>query len=133
MAEAAIATLVLGIAAAGILLPFTSGLAVRAEGEHRTLGAKLAGDLMEEIISDHLNDVNIVDNYNYAEEQGHVEDASRTEFTDLNYAKFSREVTCADVWVPQEDETEEAKFILATVQVNYDGKEIAIIKRLISK
>ncbi|MFA5252380.1 MAG: type II secretion system protein [Phycisphaerae bacterium] len=133
LAEAAIATVVLGIAAAGVLLPFTSGLAIRAEGEHRTLGAKLASDLMEEVISDHLNDVNIIATYNYTEAQGQVKDASGAVFTDLNYAKFSRVVTCADAWVPQESEEIEAKFILATVQVDYDGKEIAIIKRLISK
>lgn len=132
LAEAAIATLVLGIAAAGVLLPFTSGLALRAEGERRTMGAKLASDLMEKVISDHLNDVNIVAVYNYTEAQGLVKDTSWTVFTDLNYAKFSRIVTCADAWVPQEEDGQ-AKFILATVQVKYDGKDIAIINRLISK
>ena len=44
------ATVVLGIAAAGVLLPFVSGAAVQAEGAHRTLAAKLASDLMEEFI-----------------------------------------------------------------------------------
>jgi len=51
LAEAMIATVVLGIAAAGVLLPYTVGAAVRAEGTRRTLAAKLAGDLMEEIVS----------------------------------------------------------------------------------
>ena len=46
LAEAVMAVVVLGIAAAGILLPFTSGAAVQAEGVHRTLAAKLAADLM---------------------------------------------------------------------------------------
>ena len=133
MAEAVIATVVLGIAAAGVLLPFTSGMSVRAEGEHRTLGAKLASDLMEKVISDHLNDVNIVATYNYTESQGQVEDANDVVFTDSSYSKFSRQVTCVEVYVPQESMTGETKFILVTVQVNYDGKEIAIINRLISK
>ncbi len=132
MAEAVIATVVLGIAAAGVLLPFTSGIAVRAEGERRTLAAELASDLIEKIISDHYNDVNIVANYNYTEEQGHVRDTSGAEFTDLNYAKFSRDVNCADAYVPQESGSG-AKFILATVRVYYDGRETANINRLISK
>jgi type II secretory pathway pseudopilin PulG len=132
LAEAVIATVVLGIAAAGVLLPFTSGVSVRAEGERRTLGAKLASDLMEEIISDHFNGIDILAK-NYTEPQGQVKDASEAVFTDLNYAKFSRGVTCAEVYVPQESGTGEKKFILATVQVNYEGKEIAIINRLISK
>ena len=45
------ATVALSIAAAGVLLPFASGARVRAEGMNRTLGAKLASELMEEIVS----------------------------------------------------------------------------------
>ena len=37
LAEAMIAVMVLGIAAASVLLPFVSGAAVRAEGINRTL------------------------------------------------------------------------------------------------
>ena len=126
------ATVVLGIAAAGVLLPFTSGAAVRAEGMRRTLAAKLASDLMEEIIRSPFGD--IVDNYDgYAEAQGQVKDASGTVFTDLNYANFSRDVSCEQVYVPQESEDGESKFIRATVRVYYSGGQIAIIRRLISE
>jgi prepilin-type N-terminal cleavage/methylation domain-containing protein len=131
LAEAVIATVVLGIAAAGVLLPFTSGVSVRAEGERRTLGAKLASDLMEEIIKTPLNQ--IVTNYNYTELQGQVKDANGAVFTDSNYTNFSRDATCEYVYVPQESGTREAKFIRATVRVYYKGREIAIINRLISK
>ncbi len=37
LAEAMMATVVLGIAAAGVLLPFASGAGVRAEGAHEHL------------------------------------------------------------------------------------------------
>jgi len=132
LAEAMMATVVLGIAAAGVLLPFTSGAAVRAEGMRRTLAAKLASDLMEEIIRSPFGD--IVDNYDgYAEAQGQVKDASGTVFTDLNYANFSRDVSCEQVYVPQESEDGESKFIRATVRVYYSGGQIAIIRRLISE
>lgn len=131
LAEAMIATVILGIAAAGILLPFTSGQVVRAEGVHRTLGAKLAADLMEKIVNTPFNQ--IVAGYNYSEPKGQVKDSAGVVFTDLNYANFSRDVSCSEVYVPQESGTGQSKFILATVRVYYNGKQIAIINRLISK
>ena len=133
LAEAMVATVVLGIAAAGVLLPFTSGAAVRAEGMRRTLGAKLAGDLMEEIISTEFDD--IMNKYGtYTESQGHIISDFYTgaEFTDPMYANFSRDASCEYVRVPQESEAGEPKFIRATVRVYYSGKQIAIINRLIS-
>ena len=126
------ATVVLGIAAAGLLLPFTSGAAVRAEGMRRTLAAKLAGDLMEQII--HTEFDQIVTSYDeYAELQGQVKDVGGVVFTDSNYANFSRDAGCAYVYVPQESGIGELKFIRATVRVYYSGKQIAVINRLISK
>jgi len=131
LAEAMLATVVLGIAAAGVLLPFTSGASVRAEGMRRTLAAKLAGDLMEEIINTDFD--SIIAQYNYTESEGQVKDATGVVFTDDNYTGFSREVSCEYVYVPQETGVAEPKFIRATVQVNYNGREVAIINRLISK
>ncbi|GAI09009.1 unnamed protein product, partial [marine sediment metagenome] len=68
----------------------------------------------------------------YTEPQGQVKDASGMVFTGLNYANFSRNVSCEYVRAPQESETGELKFIRATVRVYYSGKQIAIINRLIS-
>lgn len=131
LAEAMMATVVLGIAAAGVLLPFTSGAAVRAEGMRRTIAAKLAGDLMEEIIVTPLEQ--IVTSYDgYAEPEGQIKDAGGTVFTDSYYANFSRNVSCAYVYVPQESGTSEPKFIRVTVRVYYSGKETAVINRLIA-
>lgn len=130
LAEAMMATVVLGIAAAGVLLPFTSGASVRAEGMRRTLAAKLAGDLMEEIINTPFEEI-LAGYDGYAELQGQVKDVSGIAFTDSNYASFSRDVSCAYVRVPQESETGELKFIRVTVRVYYSGKQIAIINRLI--
>ncbi len=154
LAEAMIATVVLGIVAAGVLLPFTSGAAVRAEGTHRTLAAKLAGDLMEEIVSrpfhdpdgasydynpgpeageNTFSDFDNVDDFDgYTESQGQVKDASGIVFTDLNYANFSRDVVCEYVYMPQESGDGELKFIRMIVRVYYSGREIAAISRLVS-
>ncbi len=83
LAEAMIATVVLGIAAAGVLLPFMNGAVVRAEGTRRTLAAKIAGDLMEEIVNTPFEQI-IAGYDGYAEPQGQVKDASGIVFTDLN-------------------------------------------------
>lgn len=132
LAEAMIATVVLGIAVSGVLLPFSSGAAARAEGMHRTLAAKLASDLMEQIINTPFAEV-IADYDGYVEAQGQVKDAAGVVFSDSNYANFSRQVSCEYVYMPQESGKAEAKFIHVTVSVYYKGREIAIISRLIGE
>jgi prepilin-type N-terminal cleavage/methylation domain-containing protein len=132
LAEAMIAMVVLGMAAAGVLLPFSSGAAVQVEGMRRTLAANLASHLIEEIINTPFED--IVSSYDgYSEEQGQIKDAGDEIFSDSNYANFSRSVTCAEVNVPQESGTLAPEFILVTVQVSYSGRPIATINRLISE
>jgi len=132
LAEAMMATVVLGIAAAGVLLPFTSGAAVRAKGMHRTLAANLAGDLMEQILSTPF--AQIVANYNgYTEPQAQVKDTSGALFADPGYTNFSRNVSCEYVYVPQQSGATEPMFIRVTVRVYYSGKQIVIINRLVSK
>lgn len=130
--EAMIAVLILAIAAAGILLPFSSGAMVRAEGIHRTLGAKLAADLMEEIVKSPFD--SIVSTYNnYTELQGSVKRTDGVLFSGPVYSKLSRKSTCVYVYVPQESGVESSKYILATVRVYYNGNQIAAVRRLISK
>lgn len=152
LAEAMMAVMVLGIAAASVLLPFMSGAAVRADGFNRTLAARLASDLMEQILRLPFHDPNdgtsytlgpesgdydnIDDYHGYTESQGQVKDVSGAVFTDSMYANFSRNVTCEYVYVPpQPVETDPAKceFIRVTVQVNYSGKQMATIVRLVSE
>jgi len=131
LAEAMMATVVLGIAAAGVLLPFASGAAVRAEGMRRTLAAKLAGDLVEQIANTPFEQ--IVATYDgYSEPQGEIKDATGTVFTDANYANFSRDVSCEYVYVPQQSGATAPNFIRVTVQMYYSGKQITTINRLIA-
>jgi len=131
LVEAMMAVVVLGIAAASLLLPFISGAALQAEGINRTLAASLANDLIEEVVNTPFDQ--IYTNYNYSEPQGQVKDASGVVFTDKNYSRFSRQVICQYVNVPQATELKSPKYIRVTIQINYDGKQIATINRLISK
>jgi len=122
LAEAVIATVVLGIAAAGVLLPFTSGVSVRAEGARRTLGAKLASDLMEEIIKTPFDDIKTT--YETYTEQVQVKDANGV--SDPAYDNFSRGAS-------YEDDASQPFFIIVTVWVKYNGNEIVRLSRLISE
>ncbi len=132
LVEAMMATVVLGIAAAGVLLPFTSGAAVRAEGMRITLGAKLASNLMEEIVNTSFEQ--IVASYDgYSEAEGQVKDAGGAVFTDSNYVRFSRDSRCDYVYVPQESGVGVSKYILVTVRVYYSSKIIANINRLVGE
>jgi hypothetical protein len=133
LVEATMATVLLGMAAAGVLLPFSRGAVVQAEGLRITLGAKLADDLMERIIATPRSQV-VSAWAGYTETQGQVRNARGDVFTDPMYANFSRSVTCDDVWVPQETETSlPSDFLLVSVQVCYQGRVVATLDRLISK
>ena len=129
-----LAVVVLGIASAGVLLPFTSGASVRAEGMRRMLGGKLCSDMIEQILVKPFDDI-VGDYDGYSEAEGQVKDATGAVFADVNYSRFSREVSCEYVYVPQEKEEEHPPemFILVTVRVCYAGREVAVIKRLISR
>ena len=147
------AVMVLGIAAASVLLPFMSGAAVRAEGVNRTLAARLASDLMEKILRLPFHDPNVeasdyspgpesgdydnIDDYHgYSEPQGQVKDASEELFTDPAYANFSRNVTCeyhAMSPQPEPGSLDECDFISITVNVSYKGKQMATLVRLVSE
>ncbi len=131
LAEATLAMVLLGIAAAGVLLPFASGASVQADGVRRTLGAVLANDLIEQVTATSFDQ--IVATYNYTESQGQLKDSSGTTLTDAIYAKYGREVSCQYVHVPQQDDAVAASFILATVHVYYQGLDIVTINRLISE
>jgi len=132
LAEATMALVLLGMAAAGVLLPFSSGAAVQAEGLRVTLAAKLANDLMERIVATPKGQ--IVSTWDgRTETQGQVKDAGDVVFTDPMYANFSRQVVCADAWVPQEIRDLPSNFIRVSIHVGYQGREIATLSRLISK
>ena len=132
LAEAMIATVVLGIAAAGVILPFVGGAEARTEGSRRTLAAKLAGDLVEQIVRTPFDQ--IIAAYNgYAEAQGQVKDAAGVVFADKNYARFSKSATCQSVYVPQESGKAQPIFIRVTVQVRFGAELMATVNRLVSK
>ncbi|MFA5422575.1 MAG: prepilin-type N-terminal cleavage/methylation domain-containing protein [Phycisphaerae bacterium] len=134
LAEAMVAVVVLCIAAAGVLMPFTAGARSRMEGQRRTLAAKLASDLVEKVIATDFNDITTAYG-SYSESEGQIKDMTGDVFTDPMYAGYSRTVLCQYVYVDQEsgDGDIEPIFIRCTAKVFYNGGEIASVGRLISK
>jgi len=132
LVEATAALVLLGVAAAGVLLPFSNGAAAQAEGERMTLAAKLADDLLERIIATPTSEI-VARWGGYTEAQGQVKDAGDVVFTDPMYAKFSRSATCHEATVVQQTAMLDVSFIFVSVQVRYAGREVATLYRLISK
>ncbi|MBN1392915.1 MAG: prepilin-type N-terminal cleavage/methylation domain-containing protein [Sedimentisphaerales bacterium] len=125
LAEALMATVVLGIAAAGVLLPFVNGASVRAEGARRTLAAQLASDLMEEIVKIPFEQITTTYG-SYTETEGQIKNSSGALFSDAAYANFSRGASCAY-------DASQPFFVVVTVWVKYKGSEIVSLSRLVSK
>ncbi len=98
LAEAMIAVVLLAFAASSVSMPFVAGAAVREEGAQRTLAAKLAHDLTEEIVSTDFDQ--IIFNYDgHYEHNGMVENANGEFFSDPVYADFRRIVSCTPATV----------------------------------
>ena len=132
LAEATLALVILGFAAAGALLPYVAGASAQADGWHRTLGAKLGNDLVERIVSTPYDQI-LSQWGTYAEGEGGLVDTNGDPLTDPMYAYFSRTATCEEVRVDPESGTAPTQFIRAIVEVEYQGRPVAEIIRLIGK
>jgi len=123
--EATMALVILGMAAAGVLLPFSSGAAVQTEGMRRTLAAKLANDLMEQIIAT-TAPAQIITVWNgHSEAERFVTDADGAVFADPMYSGFSRSVVCSITGLGIT--SNQVKFVLIKVTVAWQSREIVTL------
>jgi prepilin-type N-terminal cleavage/methylation domain-containing protein len=123
--EAIMATVLLAIAATGVIHPFAAGAAVQAEGWRRSLAAKLASDLLEEVIDTDYDQIASTWT-SYTEAQGGVKDYRGVVFTDLAYAKFSRDVTLQTT-----TDLANIEHLWVTVRVYRNGDETAKLSTLV--
>lgn len=132
LAEVMITLVIFSIATAGLLLPFASSAAVQQQGCDETIAAKLACDLVEEIISRDF--ALIVPTYgSYSEAKGNMKSASGLTMTDSIYANFSRKAVCEYIYMPQQGGYGTPNFIRVTVRVYLNGLELAEVVRIKSK
>ena len=95
LTEATIAMVVLSVAAAGVILPYSTGAAMNTEGARRTLGAKLAADFLEEAAVFAEIDYDNMDLvYDTFQDAGSVSDADLQAFTDPVYSRYARRSIC---------------------------------------
>lgn len=123
---------VLSVAATGVLIPFSNAASVHVEGMRRTLSAKLASDLVEEICATDYN--NIIGTWDgYSEAEGHITMAdSSVEFTGGAYKFFSRSATCVTASIGSGNDATTLG-IWVTVAVDYHGMEMTKLSTLVGR
>jgi hypothetical protein len=114
----------LGAAAVGLLIPFTSGAKVQAEGKHKVIAAGLAGNLIEEIIAADFNDIK---DYSDTQAEGELYNMQGQKIEDSAYWGFSRKAVCQHPYAGSD------KLVLATVTVKYRDRKIIELRRLIAE
>lgn len=117
------AMVLLAIAAAGVLLPFTGAANQHVQGGRQTLAADLASELMEKILAADFD--SLVSTYNgYTESKNNLLDAAGQKHTGLAYEGLSRYAIC------QSSTAASVELITVTVVVLYNGLEITRLTTL---
>ena len=124
LAESMIAMTILAVATAGVILPFAGGSAIRSDIAKRTVAARLAADLLEEITNSDFD--NIIEDYDGDwQGPGGITDATGALVTDPESANFYRISSCQDAFVAGE------KLVWATVYIYENGAEFLKLSTLI--
>ena len=130
---------ILAVAVTGLLLPFSSAASVHVEGSRRTIAAKLAADLVEEItvsidratVDAYPATLNFWDGF-YEAEGDVTKIWGAGSYSGEVYKYFSRRVTCQEASIGSgRNITVLGAWV--TVTVSYDGGEMAVLKTLVSK
>ncbi len=124
MLEAVFAMVILAVAAAGVLLPFSYASTVQGEAQRQAIASRLAADLMEKIAACPYS--SIISTYNgYSEAAGSLRDNSGQTLTGPAYSGLSRSATCQTATVSG------VNLIWTTVRVYYNNAMIAQVNTLI--
>ena len=124
LAESMIAMTILAVATAGVILPFAGGSAIRSDIAKRTVAARLAADLLEEITNSDFD--NIIMNYDgFFQSPGGITDAAGAVVTNPESANFYRVASCQPAVVAGED------LVWATVYIYENGAEFLKLSTLI--
>jgi MSHA pilin protein MshD len=153
--EALMASVILAIAVAAAIVPFTCGARSQEVESRQTLAVSLAQDLMEEILlkpfvepgdtvpepesrfgpesSETLrSSYSAIDDYHgYTELSGYVLDPAGQVITDAVAAGLSRHVTVSYVYVTGQNVTEPPSFMRVAVEIRYNGQPIVKMTRLV--
>lgn len=124
--EATMAMVLLAIASAGVLLPFTNAASVQAEGARQTTAANLASELMEITLRERYSTLEA--GYYKHENENLMEDAAGSVHIGSLYSGFSRSAVCSSYI----DESVYGKrLLIVTVTVYYNGTEKTRVTTLV--
>jgi len=153
--EALMASVILAIAVAGALMPFTCGAKSQDVEGRQSLAVSLAKDLMEEILLRPFvepgdtapeptsrfgpdagetlrSSYSAIDDYHgYTELAGQIVDPAGQVITEAAATGLSRRVTVSYVYVTGQDVTSPPSFMSVTVEVLYNGLPAVTLRRLV--
>jgi prepilin-type N-terminal cleavage/methylation domain-containing protein len=153
--EALIASVILAIATAAAVMPFTCGAKSQDVEGRQCLAVSLAKDLMEEILRRPFvepgdtapepmarfgpdagetlrSNYSAIDDYNgYTEQAGQIVDPAGQVITDAAATGLSRQVTISYVYVTGQNVTAPPSFMSVTVEVRYNGLPAVTLTRLV--
>ncbi len=127
--EAMLASVILVVAAAAILVSFTAGATSGIYSERLGLAYNLASNLMEEIFASDYDKI-IVNYDGYMESVGAIKNANGDVIESPEYANFSRSVACREIYLEDQDALSLPPVILVDVTVAYNGRELVELKGL---
>jgi type II secretory pathway pseudopilin PulG len=132
LAEALLAVMLLGIASASVLLPFTAGEAARRDGLARTMAANLASEQMEKALRTPFSQM--VSTWgSVVESEGTLTDPQGNALSGNMYAFFARTTTCTYVYTSQQSGTLAPSLVNLTIAVSYRGAPMISLTRLVAE
>lgn len=130
--EALLALMLLGIASASILLPFTAGAAIRRDGLARSMAAGLASEQVEKVLQTPYSQ--LVSTWNGTDEaSGTLKDSQGNTLSGQMYSQMARHTSCSYVYASQQSGTLPPCLVNITVTVTYRGETLASLSRLVAE
>ncbi len=122
--EATAATVILAVAASGILMSFAAAASVQTEAQRQVIASRLAADLIEEIAATNYSQI-ISTYHGYNEAAGSMKDRTGATITGAAYRGLSRSAVC------QTATAAGVNLIWVTVEVQYCGASVTKVSTLI--
>ena len=126
--EALMASALLAMAAAGILLPITAAAAAQTDAQRRVIATRLAADVIEQVAAESFDDIMCPDEYSI------TYDTTSPNLAQLGYPLSYKNYKC-DVKTNDEylnkGTPQEVKLILLTVKVFDNNRPMITLKTLI--
>ncbi len=145
LVEALLAAAVLALAAAAVILPFTTGARCAAQDARTTLAVHLAGGLLEEILARPFRDPDgqetgetgrtdwddMGDYHGFTEPSGGICAADGRAITDPAALELSRWAAVEGVYVTGQDRAQPPTFLRITVEVRHREQPVVRLARLV--